>query len=105
MANGSVTPRVLLGSKDVFVETSRFRFSASGFATGASAFDDRVCLGSCVILVHRPSAWSQSVPRSVSTCLPRGNLVDGLPRAPSISSCRGLLAVGRYEVGGLRLSF
>ena len=68
MATSSVTPRVLLGSKDVFVQTSRFRFSASGFATGASAFDDRVCLGSCVILLRRSCAWSQIVPRSVSTC-------------------------------------
>ena len=28
---------------------------------------------------------ARHVPRSVSTCLPRGNLVDGLPRAPSAS--------------------
>ena len=26
------------------------------------------------------------VPRSVSTCPPRGNLVDGLPRAPSFKN-------------------
>ena len=29
-------------------------------------------------------APARHVPRSVSTCLPCGNLVDGLPRAPSL---------------------
>ena len=56
-------------------------FPQAGLRQVRQSFEDKVCLGSCFILVRRPSAWSQSVPRSVSTCLPRGNLVDGLQRA------------------------
>ena len=63
------------------MEESRSRVSARVIGS-ATSFPTRAADSVSDSARHSCSSF-RCVIRSVSTCLPRGNLVDGLPRAPS----------------------
>ena len=66
------------------MEESRSR-AGVGVIGSATSFPTRAADSVSDSVRHSCSSFRCAI-RSVSTCLPRGNLVDGLPRAPSTGS-------------------
>ena len=78
------------------MEESRAR-TGVGVIGSETSFPTRAADSVSDSVRHSCSSF-RCVIRSVSTCLPRGNLVDGLPRAPSFDSRSSFvlsLALGR----------
>ena len=69
------------------MEESRAR-TGVGLVGSATSFPTRAADSVSDSVRHSCSSF-RCVIRSVSTCPPRGNLVDGLPRAPSAWICPG----------------
>ena len=72
------------------MEESRSR-NGVGLVGSATSFPTRAADSVSDSARHLCSSF-QCVIRSVSTCPPRGNLVDGLPRAPSLEKAHSIFA-------------
>ena len=57
-------------------------FPQAGWRQVRQSFDDRACLGPCVILVRLMRVLRERATLRLYMPPPRGNLVDVLPRAP-----------------------